>query len=447
MRYRILWLILAGLVLPLAAFAVCYDDEALWLTPEEIGQRRVRFQQSEGLKTLASTPQKITTTVDGIVFDSNYDNGSLFGVSLVSAGVFNCSLYAEPGELGTKQYWFRFTMTGVAGRTITLNISHGDSPRPAVRIGGGPWRTMTATEAPSTNRVVLAFGASENVAEVAFFYPLGVQETYRRVAQLVSGCVYASTQVIGQSYQGRDLWMVTVNDTRYPDAGKHRVWVHSRAHAGEVTSTWTMLGILQRATENSALGAYLRRHFIFNIVPLENVDGVWLGHTRWDSQGIDPERQWPNPSRIPEVYSLYTQVNAFMATGQPIEVALNLHSSVGNFADTFFFKHLSPSVTAAFVIIQQNYIDAFNNATILFNNLNPQTSQLDPSIFIESYFWNHWREAVMAITYEGHYRTRITDGQYITGEDYFELGLAHADGLLEYFDLPGPSDFRGWQAY
>jgi hypothetical protein len=77
------------------------------------------------------------------------------------------------------------------------------------------------------------------------------------------------------------------------------------------------------------------------------------------------------------------------------------------------------------------------NATILFNNLNPQTSQLDPSIFIESYFWNHWREAVMAITYEGHYRTRITDGQYIHGEDYFELGLAHADGLLEYFDLPG----------
>jgi hypothetical protein len=205
MRYRILWLILAGLVLPLAAFAVCYDDEALWLTPEEIGQRRVRFQQSEGLKTLASTPQKITTTVDGIVFDSNYDNGSLFGVSLVSAGVFNCSLYAEPGELGTKQYWFRFTMTGVAGRTITLNISHGDSPRPAVRIGGGPWRTMTATEAPRNNRVVRAFGASENVAEVAFFYPLGVQETYRRVAQLVSGCVYASTRSSGRATRGGTL--------------------------------------------------------------------------------------------------------------------------------------------------------------------------------------------------------------------------------------------------
>jgi hypothetical protein len=187
MRYRILWLILAGIVLPLASFAVCYDDEALWLTPEEIQQRRVLFQQSEGLKTLASTPQKITATVDGIVFDSNYDNGSLLGVSLVSTGVFNCSLYAEPGELGTKQYWFRFTMTGVAGRTITLNISHGNSPRPAVRIGSGPWRNMPAAEAPSTSRVALAFGALENVAEVAFFYPLGVQETCSRVAQLVSG--------------------------------------------------------------------------------------------------------------------------------------------------------------------------------------------------------------------------------------------------------------------
>jgi uncharacterized protein YchJ len=50
--------------------------------------------------------------------------------------------------------------------------------------------------------------------------------------------------------------------------------------------------MLDQATEDSALGAHLRRHCIFNIVPILNVDGVFQGQTRWDAQGLDLERRW-----------------------------------------------------------------------------------------------------------------------------------------------------------
>ncbi|MCD6384638.1 hypothetical protein J7M23_02570, partial [Candidatus Sumerlaeota bacterium] len=301
---------------------------------------------------------------------------------------------------------------------------------------GVSWRRLTAEEAPSYNQICLTFAPTEDFAEIAFFYPLGVAETYKMVSALVRGSDDASTQVIGQSFQGRDMWMVTVTDTSVPDTGKHRVWMHSRAHAGEVTSTHLLLGFLEQVTEDSPLGRRLRRYCIFNVVPLENVDGVFLGHTRWDSQGFDLERDWCYPITLPEVLNIKAQVDSFMAGSNPIEVALNLHSTQGNYLDTFFFKHIYPSVTHRFEEIEQRFIDAFDHATPLFDNLNPRTSQLHECQFIESYFWNNWGEGVMALTHEGHFQRRITDHDWITAEDYRELGRAMARALIEYFNLP-----------
>lgn len=442
---RRLLLLLVALALAVLAprMARADDEEALIPPDSSYFARRV-------LKTapILSLSHKITTTIQGITFDSNYDNGSLAGVASAGTNIFNCTIYVEPGELGNRQYQFRFRMTGVAGRTVTLNIDHTQNRRPVISINGGPFRRTTAAEAPTLTQLVFTFGASENTAEVAFFFPLGYQEIHDRVSALVAAGTGGTTEILGKSFQNRDLWLVTVTDPATTDTGKRRVWVHARAHAGEVTASHTMLGILEKALENSDTGRRLRRYCIFNVVPTQNVDGVFLGLTRWDSQGIDPERQWPNPYRIPEVGLIKDKVDAFMAGPNPIEVALNLHSTVGDYADTFFFKHIRPSVTANFEVIQQRYIDALNNATPLFENLAPQTSQLSPNLFIESYFWNNWGEAVMAMTHEGHYYERVNSTAYLTDADYVALGRAMAEAMIEYFALPPlPSAVGEWAQY
>jgi hypothetical protein len=225
-----------------------------------------------------------------------------------------------------------------------------------------------------------------------------------------------------------------------------------------------MLGFLDQVTTNTELGQRLRRFCIFNIVPCQNVDGVYLGCTRWDSQGIDPERQWGNPYRIPEVGNIKDKVDALMAGPNPIEVCLNLHSTVNDFADTFFFKHVvgaGSTVTPAFEVIQQNFINAFNGVNPLFDNLSAQTSVLNATLFIESYMWNNWAEDVMAMTHEGHFYNRITDGLWIdtnaerysaasnglwiTGDDYKSLGRSLAESLVPYFSLPVPVTMSGWE--
>jgi len=435
------------LILAFAVFVVHPRAESEYDLEPQRGSRQLRRQHPRYAQS--ATPQKLTKTLQGILFDSDYDNGSLLDIQETGTDQFAADLYTDSGELGTARYWLRFRMTGVAGRSIRIAISHGRNPRPVIRMGDGPWRRMTADEAPDLNTLALSFGADTDIAEVAFFFPMGYAETLRAVGDIVRRTDSATTFVIGKSSQGRDLWMVRVTDSTVSDVGKHRVWIHARAHAGESTASYAMLGFLLQITDDSYLGHWLRHYCIFTVVPILNCDGTYLGHTRWDSRGIDPEREWDTPDRTPEVASLHSLVNQFMAGPNPIEVSLNLHSTQGNYTDTFFFKHLYPSVSHEFEAIQQRYIEAFRNSTPLFDNRSPQTSQLDDDQFIESYYWNHWRENVMAMTYEGHFLRRITDNEYITDEDYMELGRGLAIAVIEYFDLPilPPSERWGWVLY
>ncbi|MGF1573389.1 MAG: M14 family zinc carboxypeptidase [Sumerlaeia bacterium] len=434
-------------------------------------------------KAPGTLPQKITVTSNGVTFNSDYDNGSLAAVSyggfVSGQDVYDLDIHTENGELGNAAYWYRFTMQDVASKNFRLNIDHFQSPRPVVRFFStasstwSNWRATTATEAPTTTRLNITTTADQNLIELAFFYPLGMQETYDRVSALVATSPHATQTILAQkSFLGNDFVSVTVNDASFPDADKHGVWIHSRAHAGEVTSTWVLLGFLEQFLANDAYGPRLRRYCRLDLLALQNVDGVEIGHTRWDSQGVDPER-WADISMpgstpcltrspaIPSQTVLKALVDARLASSLPPEVALNLHSTQGNYNDTFFFQRLqntSPAPGEAFVgtsfrTILQNYVDALNNATPLFENADPQFSTLrlcsstSSSRYIESYFFSERGEATMALTHEGYYRARgYGDFGFWTDEEYIELGRAQARALIEYFNLPPytPSQVDYW---
>lgn len=397
-------------------------------------------------KQIAAAPQKLTATISGITFDSDYDNGSLGSiVAGANSNTFDATTFNEPGTIGARRYWFRFRMTGAAGRTVTINISHPDSPRPWYRFDNGTWLQMNSTQAPTTSRIVLAVPAGNTVTEVAFFSPYGYEETLNAVETIMQGRTDMTMEVIGQSTQGRDIHMVTVNDTRFPDSQKQRIWVHTRAHAGEVTSTHSMIGLMQQLAEDSPTGERLRRYGIWHIVPQLNVDGIYMGMTRWTTTGNDLERMYCPPGTPgvqptePEAAAVKAQVDRFMATDNPIKIALNLHSTVGqNWTDSFFFNHQpgSNGVTAAYTQYQRDYIEALRVASTTFDDRNPQTSNLADCIFIESYFFDNWRGAVMAMTHEGHYATRWYDGAYMTDADYREVGGGMARAAISFLDFP-----------
>lgn len=90
-----------------------------------------------------------------------------------------------------------------------------------------------------------------------------------------------SVQSIGKSYEGRDIWLVTVTETMYGDAkDKPALWVDANIHASEVSPSTAALYLINKLVtefdaedENNEITRVLRTR-AFYIVPRVNPDGA-----------------------------------------------------------------------------------------------------------------------------------------------------------------------------
>lgn len=95
------------------------------------------------------------------------------------------------------------------------------------------------------------------------------------------------------------------------------MFVSSRVHPGETPSSFVLKGLLQiLCSKADPRGAVLRDNFVFVIVPMLNPDGVYRGHFRSDTQGLNLNR-----------YYLFPTFNDHPSIYAARQIILNLHQS------------------------------------------------------------------------------------------------------------------------
>jgi hypothetical protein len=110
--------------------------------------------------------------------------------------------------------------------------------------------------------------------------------TYEEVTRFLQDAVRqhperARLSSLGKSYQGRDLWLVTITDYSAGDPdGKPAVWVDGGIDADEVIATEAALGLIHRllTSRDTATASLLRRR-TFYIAPVVIPDISELHHT------------------------------------------------------------------------------------------------------------------------------------------------------------------------
>lgn len=247
---------------------------------------------------------------------------------------------------------------------------------------------------------------------------------------------YIEIQSIGQSTQGREMYELTITDLTIPNENKHRIYIHARTHAGEVQSFWVTDEIINIVGSNTELGELLRSHFIFNIVPMYNPDGVELEYDRENANGIDIESNWNASVVETEVNNLRSRFSELMNSDNPIEIALNMHSAYE--CNRYFVYHHANGTSSTYAEMEQDFIESIRNYYSIgiesYSHFVSWTTST-PDRYPESWWWLNHGEDVIALTYE--------DMNCSSAGHYDSTAFAITKGILYYYDLYEAPIFTG----
>jgi len=116
---------------------------------------------------------------------------------------------------------------------------------------------------------------------------------------------------------------------------KKIVFISARVHPGETCSSYVMNGFIRFILNQSdARAAALRSKYVFKLVPMLNPDGVYRGHYRTDTRGVNLNRVYSDPSLIlhPTIYAakmlvllahMGVDVSGDILTDEPKEINQN----------------------------------------------------------------------------------------------------------------------------
>ena len=118
---------------------------------------------------------------------------------------------------------------------------------------------------------------------------------------------YLRVDTIGQTLDGNQLYMLII--TNFEDsfntlANKKAIIFTARVHPGESSSSFVIQGLIEYLISDEPRAEFLRKNYIFKIIPMLNPDGVKRGNFRMNSIGKDLNRIWTeeNQEFSPSIY-------------------------------------------------------------------------------------------------------------------------------------------------
>jgi len=236
---------------------------------------------------------------------SNFDSGNIEVISVENPE--NIQVKIRKDTNSNKHQWFYFRLTGAEGYPCKINIINASTaayPYWENYQAVASYDKVTWFRVPTTykdNKLVINHKPEFNSVFYAYFAPF----TYEQHLKLISTAQHSDVCIlesIGETVQGRDIDLLIAGN---PTPEKLNIWIVARQHPGETMAEWFMQGLIARLfDEDDAVSRVLLDKATFYIVPNMNLDGSILGNQRFNSLGIDLNREWQKPSleKSPEVF-------------------------------------------------------------------------------------------------------------------------------------------------
>jgi cytosolic carboxypeptidase protein 6 len=236
---------------------------------------------------------------DGVVIDIDFEAGNI--ESCHKSKNNNLILGVSPEKTPINMSpWYAFRIRAESPRTLKVVLKyseHSHRYKPKISADGVAWAELDASKIKLIRKNTMASLTLDVGPEPLWVAGQEIIDNnfYRIWMQALGQRDGLQHTLLGKSAQGRDIGLLRT----VPGEQRKAVLFVGRQHPPEVTGALAMQAFMNRVFAADELATSFRNTFAVLMVPNLNPDGVAQGHWRFNTGGLDLNRDW-GPFTQPE---------------------------------------------------------------------------------------------------------------------------------------------------
>jgi hypothetical protein len=287
--------------------------------------------------------KRVYTTTQGVSASNLFNGARLNDFAVENDSTYTVFIEPENTPINPSP-WYSFQLWSTSPRKVYINIKYSEGKHrylPKLSSDGKNWENINASNIkPVGNNVQLELNLSKDTLWVAGQELFSTEHLNSWLTDIQDKSSEVEVKSYGKSTLDRDLYTATLFEPT--KTNKELIVLMSRQHPPEITGQQAFLHFVDRLLQKDALTAAFKEKYQVMLFPMQNPDGVDLGHWRHNVGGVDLNRDWDKYNQ-PENRQMAEYLIGYASKNQSkVIIGLDFHSTW----EDVFYTNTSDAATA-----------------------------------------------------------------------------------------------------
>lgn len=285
--------------------------------------------------------KQVFHTSQGVSATNNFKGARLNNFVALNDSTFEATIEPENTPINPSP-WYAFKIWTDDPKAIYLNFRYSEGKNrynPKLSYDGDTWIAMKDSSVVQNTPFKVKLKIGKDTTWIASQELFTTNDLNKWMATKAVQVESFKAFEYGKSVLGSPLKGATLFENHKEN--KELIILMSRQHPPEITGQLAFLHFVERLLLGDSLCIEFQKKYQVMVFPMQNPDGVDLGHWRHNAGGIDLNRDWDKYNQ-PETRNMAVYINNFILKKQAkVVLGLDFHSTW----EDIYYINLSDSAT------------------------------------------------------------------------------------------------------